>query len=79
MPAYSPYDILLIANDRDAKTNENVLIRTDGNLFLAKRKIENGIAKYYSIRDGKFRLDEDNVDEVIGYIAHVINWICGME
>ena len=73
MPTYSPYDILLIANDRDAKENENVLIRTDGNLFLAKRKIENGIAKYYSIRDGKFRLDEDNVDEVIGYIAHVIN------
>ena len=72
MPTYSPYDILLIANDREAKTNENVLIRTDGNLFLAKRKIENGIAKYYSIRDGKFRLDEDNVDEVIGYIAHVL-------
>ena len=73
MPTYRPYDILLIANDRNAKENENVLIRTDGNLFLAKRKIENGIAKYYSIRDGKFRLDEDNVDEVIGYIAHVIN------
>ena len=73
MPTYSPYDILLIANDRDAKTNENVLIRTDGNLFLAKRKIENGIAKYYSIRDGKFRLDEDNVDEVIGYVSYIIN------
>ena len=73
MPTYSPYDILLIANDRDAKENENVLIRTDGNLFLAKRKIENGNAKYYSIRDGKFRLDEDNVDEVIGYIAYIIN------
>lgn len=69
MPTYSPYDILLIANDRDAKTNENVLIRTDGNLFLAKRKIENGIAKYYSIRDGKYRIDEKDVDEVIGYIA----------
>ena len=69
MPTYSPYDILLIANDRNAKTNENVLIRTDGNLFLAKRKVENGLVKYYSIRDGKFRLNEDNVDEVIGYIA----------
>ena len=72
MPIYSPYDILLIANDRNANINENSLIRIDGNLFLAKRKIENGIAKYYSIRDGKFRLDEDNVDEVIGYIAHVL-------
>ena len=69
MPIYSPYDILLIANDRNAKTNENVLIRTDGNLFLAKRKVENGLVKYYSIRDGKFRLNEDDIDEVVGYIA----------
>ena len=73
MPTYSPYDILLIANDRNAKINENVLIRTDGNLFIAKRKVENGIVKYYSIRDGKFRLSEDEVDEVIGYIPVVIN------
>ena len=73
MPTYSPYDILLIANDRDAKINENVLIRTDGNLFIAKRKVENGIVKYYSIRDGKFRLSEDEVDEVIGYIPVVVN------
>lgn len=75
MPTYSPYDILLIANDRNAKTNENVLIRTDGNLFLAKRKVENELVKYYSIRDGKFRLNEDDVDEVIGYIACKIDRI----
>lgn len=73
MPTYSPYDILLIANDRDAKANENVLIRTDGNLFLAKRKVENGSAKYYSIRDGKFRINEDDVDDVVGYIVGVLN------
>ena len=72
MPTYSPYDILLIANDRDAKANENVLIRTDGNLFLAKRKAKNGIVKYYSIRDGKFRLNEEDIDEVVGYIATTI-------
>lgn len=72
MPIYSPYDILLIANDRNAKTNENVLIRTDGNLFLAKRKVENGLVKYYSIRDRKFRLNEDDIDEVVGYIAVTI-------
>ena len=46
-----------------------MLIRTDGNLFIAKRKIEDGIVKYYSIRDDKFRLNESEVDEVIGYIA----------
>ena len=72
MPAYSPYDILLIANDRNAQGKENSLLRIDKNLYIARRSVENGIAKYYSIRDGKFRLDEDNVDEVIGYIAHVL-------
>ena len=41
-------------------------------MFLAKRKVENGLVKYYSIRDGKFRLNEDDVDEVIGYIATTI-------
>ena len=72
MPTYSPYDILLIANDRNANINENVLIRTDGNLFIAKRKADNGIVKYYSIRDGKFRLNEEDIDEVVGYIATTI-------
>ena len=46
-----------------------IIIKTDGNLFLAKRKAENGIIKYYSIRYGKFRLNEDDIDEVVGYIA----------
>lgn len=73
MPIYSPYDILLIANDRNANINENALIRIDGNLFLAKRKVENGSAKYYSIRDGKFRINEDDVDDVVGYIVGVLN------
>lgn len=69
MPTYSPYDILLIANDREPHPKENSLIRVGANLFIAKRKVENGIAKYYSIRDGKYRLDENEVDQVIGYIA----------
>lgn len=69
MPHYSPYDILLIANDRDPHINENSLLRIDGCLFLAQRKVENGVARYYSLRDGKFRINEDDVDEVVGYIA----------
>lgn len=69
MPTYSPYDILLIANDRQPHPNENSLLRVGATLFIAKRKVENGIAKYYSIRDGKYRLDESEVDQVIGYIA----------
>ena len=73
MPIYSPYDIILIANDRQPHPNENSLIRIDGYLYIANRKIENGIAKYYSIRDGRYRIDEKDVDEVVGYVAYVIN------
>ena len=75
MPIYSPYDILLVANDREPYYNEKSLLRIDGQLRIAKRKVENNIAKYYSIRDGKFRINENDVDEVIGYIACKINRI----
>ena len=75
MPIYSPYDILLVANDREPYYNENSLLRIDGQLRIAKRRVENGLAKYYSIRDGKFRINENDVDEVIGYIACKINRI----
>ena len=73
MPAYTPYDILLIANDRNPQCNENSLLRIDGFLHIAKRKVEDSIAKYYSIRDGKFRINEEDVDEVVGYIVGVLN------
>lgn len=73
MPTYSPYDILLIANDRNPQRNENSLLRIDGNLYIAKRKVDNGIAKYYSIRDGKFRVNEDDVNEIVGYVAGTLN------
>lgn len=72
MPHYSPYDILLIANDRNPQGHENSLLRIDGCLYIARRKTENGIAKYYSIRDGKFRINESDVDEVVGYITDII-------
>lgn len=74
MPIYSPYDILLIANDRPPKMSENCLIRVNGLLHIAKRKCEGETAKYYSIRDGKFRLDETEIDELIGYIAHTMTF-----
>lgn len=73
MPEYSPYDILLIANDRNAHGNENSLLRIDGCLFIGRRKVEDGIAKYYSIRDGKFRINEEDVDEVVGYVVGKLN------
>ena len=71
MPHYSPYDILLIANDRPPMFDEDSIIVIDGSMHIARRKVECGIAKYYSIRDRKYRIDEKDVDEVVGYICDV--------
>ena len=72
MPTYSPYETLLIANDRLPMRNENCLIRVKKNVYIAKLKMENKEMKFYSIRDGKFRLNRDEIDEVVGYIATTI-------
>lgn len=72
MPHYLPGDVILIANDRPAKSNENVVVRAGKYLFIVKRKVENGIASFYSIRDGKYRIDESDVDELIGYVAYTM-------
>lgn len=69
MPYYFPNDIILIANDRTARPNEHVLVRTGDCVFIVKRILENGVAKLYSIRDEKYRIDESEVDEVIGYVT----------
>jgi hypothetical protein len=72
MPIYSPYDILLIANDREPIANEkSVLIRGD-NLYLAKMMKVDGVKKFFSIRDGKFRVNADDVQEILGYIAATV-------
>lgn len=76
MPNYAEGDILLIANDRKPMPNETAVIIYGGYLWLARRKVEviNGekVPGYYSIRDGKFRVYESDVEEVIGYVpAHV--------
>lgn len=69
MPYYQPGDTILIANDRPAKFNEHILVRAGDYIFIVKRISENGIGKLYSIRDNKYRIDESDVSEVIGYIV----------
>lgn len=71
MPHYMRNDILLIANDRTPQPYENSVLILDGSLYFAKRKVENGVAKYYGIRDGKYRIDETEVEEILGYVVDV--------
>lgn len=70
MPKYSPFDILFIANDRQPTIADCCVIRVGSYIYLATRKVEEGIARYYSIRDGKYRLNESEIDELIGYVAY---------
>lgn len=72
MPIYSPYDVLLIANDRNPFPREHVVLLCKDCLFLAHQKIEQGKINYYGIRDGKFKCDSSMVDEFIGYVTGVI-------
>jgi hypothetical protein len=70
MPTYTPYDILLIANDREPSFNENCLVMCCGNLYIGKRIEDKDNMKYFSVRGGKFRLYEHEIDELIGYVAY---------
>lgn len=73
MPYYMPGDIVLIANDRPAKPNEHAVVRTGDYIFIVKRILESGTAKLYSVRDEKYRIDEKDVDETIGYVTFKIS------
>lgn len=76
-PIYFQGDILLIANDRNARTNENVVINVNENMWVLKRKEEivNGKKEvnYYSARDGRKRATEEEVSLVLGYVVKVVN------
>lgn len=64
MPTYSPYHILLIANDRNPRPNEHCLVIGSKLMWLVT--IKDG--KCYSLRDGKYRCDLTDV-ELVGYVA----------
>lgn len=72
MPYYHPGNIILIANDRPAKYNEHVVVRVGDYIYIVRRAVENGSSKLYSIRDGKYRIDESGVDELVGYVVSVV-------
>lgn len=74
MPHYTPYDILLIANDRTPKPTEDSIIIYGDNVFIARRSpCGNSKFEYVSIRDKRFRCSESDIDNVIGYVALVID------
>lgn len=71
LPTYCPNDILLIANDREPDEHEHVIIQRANSLYIARCAVENDIVKYYSIRDGKQRAENEHI-MLIGYIVGVL-------
>ena len=72
LPHYTQGDVLLLANDRDAMRGENTVIIINGNVIITNRVVENGVAKYYGLRDKKFKSIETDNMEVLGYVAKII-------
>lgn len=73
MPIYSPGDVLLMANDRNPYPKEHVVILIREDIFLAKMRIEDGVKKFYGILDDKYRCDEHDISEILGYVAYVLS------
>jgi len=72
LPHYTEGDVLLIANDRDAMKGENTVIIINDNLVITNRVLENGIEKYYGLRDGKVRPLKPDQIQVLGYVVKII-------
>lgn len=73
LPFYMKNDILLIANDRSPMQDDVVVLVVGDFLAIAKHRLENGVIKYYGIRDGIFRAERSDNIHVLGYIAKVIS------
>lgn len=74
-PTYFENDVIFIANDRDARPGENVVVSILDSMWILEKHIDvvEGQLKtsYYSIRDKRKFANEDEIQLIIGYIADV--------
>lgn len=80
-PHYFEGDVIFVANDREARENENVVVSVGETMWILKRKVEKiddkDVVNYYSIRDGRLFAHEDEIDFVIGYVVKLSRYIGG--
>lgn len=74
MPHYCKDEIVLVANDRNPNYNEHCIVRIGEAIYFARRKAVGGKVQYSSIRDGRFRVEEEYIDELIGYVVDTIDY-----
>jgi len=76
IPHYYEGDILLLAHDRDARPSEHVVVHYKNCIWILSRRmcVVDGVKKpgFYSIRDGGFRVPDEEISLVIGYIVRTI-------
>ena len=68
MPLFSPFDTLLIANDRNPRISEICVIRVQ-NFIRFYRKIG---SFFCSLKNDKPVLKDNEIDDFIGYVACII-------
>lgn len=76
IPHYYEGDVLLIAHDREPRPSEHVVVHFRDCIWILQRKsqIINGVKQscFYSIRDGAYRVPDQDKSLIIGYVAKVI-------
>lgn len=77
MPHYSPYDTLLLANDRETRVQERCIILYYGKILIVTKteRIENDkkIIEYIGIRDKNIIIKKQDLDTIIGYVVCTYN------
>lgn len=71
-PKFFKGDILLIANDREAIGEEYTIVVIEENILITKKVVEDGVEKYYGMRDGVLHAKSLESVRTVGYIAKVI-------
>ena len=76
IPHYYEGDILLLANDREARAHEHVVVHYKNNIWILTRKKEMVAGEmmpvFHSIRDGGIRHHDEENTLVLGYVAKVL-------
>lgn len=71
-PIYFPGAVLLVANDRNPRNDEHCIITAGSDMYIAKYLHEPDGANYYSVVNGRFKACHADIDEIVGYVVHVM-------
>lgn len=69
MPYFSPYNLLILANDRPPHNNEIVACISSGKFWLIRKKGN----EYQWLTDNHFATEHKDIDVIIGYVCHTTN------